>query len=42
MGDAYDTVEKAIDILATAAANRNDKAVKEVTFKNNVFFTSSV
>lgn len=41
-GDEYDSVERTRGILATAAANQNDKTDKEVIIKKNILFSSSI
>ena len=39
-GETYNVVKRTID-LWTAAANENDKAQKDVAFKNSPSFTSN-
>ena len=40
--DAYIVVKGTIDLFAAAAANENDKAEKNVIFKNNAPFRSLI
>ena len=39
--DAYIVVKRTIDLLA-AASNENDKAEKDIAFKNNALFRSCI